>query len=189
MQKTEGLTVEIGADIAPLKAGLLEATRLGQNFGSSLSTAFEDVALRGKTLSEAFSSMALSLARSSLRSAVKPIGSALTGELSGLFSSGMSAFTSASPTITPFAKGGVFDHPTMTSLNGPRLGVIGEAGPEAVLPLTRGSDGRLGVRNEGGGGAPVTVNISTPDAASFAKAESQVAATVARAIERGRRNL
>jgi len=40
-------------------------------------------------------------------------------------------------------------------------GLMGEAGPEAIMPLSRGADGRLGVRTQGGGGTHVTMNIST----------------------------
>ncbi|EPJ0398799.1 phage tail tape measure protein [Providencia rettgeri] len=40
-----------------------------------------------------------------------------------------------SQTLFPFAKGGV-----------PGMGLMGEAGPEAIMPLTRGRDGSLGVR-------------------------------------------
>jgi phage-related minor tail protein len=67
---------------------------------------------------------------------------------------------------------------------------MGEAGPEAVMPLTRGPDGKLGIRSQGGGSAPITVvmNISTPDAQSFRKSQSQVAAEMNRALSRGQRN-
>ena len=67
---------------------------------------------------------------------------------------------------------------------------MGEAGPEAIMPLARGADGKLGVRAGGGGGAvQVTMNISTPDAAGFQRSQSQIAAEMSRAIQRGRRNL
>ena len=68
---------------------------------------------------------------------------------------------------------------------------MGEAGPEAIMPLTRGADGKLGVRAGGGGGGTVqvTMNISTPDAAGFQRSQSQIAAEMNRAIARGRRNL
>ncbi|AUH50984.1 hypothetical protein CXB49_09260 [Chromobacterium sp. ATCC 53434] len=57
-----------------------------------------------------------------------------------------------------FANGGVFDRPTGFAHAG-GLGVLGEAGPEAVMPLTRGSDGRLGVRASGGsGGGDMMIN-------------------------------
>ena len=67
---------------------------------------------------------------------------------------------------------------------------MGEAGPEAIMPLARGADGKLGVRGGAGGGAvTVTMNISTPDAAGFQRSQSQIAADMNRAIQRGRRNL
>jgi phage-related minor tail protein len=64
---------------------------------------------------------------------------------------------------------------------------MGEAGPEAIMPLTRGPDGRLGVaaRGSGGGGGPVVVNISTPDVAGFQRSRGQVSAQLARAVRRG----
>jgi phage-related minor tail protein len=66
---------------------------------------------------------------------------------------------------------------------------MGEAGPEAIIPLARGADGRLGVRAQGGGAVHVTMNVSTPDAASFRRSGAQIAAELARMVERGRRNL
>ena len=67
--------------------------------------------------------------------------------------------------ITPFASGGIFNSPTFFGFGGGRLGVLGEAGPEAVLPLRRGRDGKLGVAAGGGGGGVsinqrITVNAS-----------------------------
>ena len=66
-------------------------------------------------------------------------------------------------------------------------GLMGEAGPEAIMPLARGADGTLGVR--GGGGMNVTVNISTPDVQGFAQSQNQVAAMVSRALTRAQRNM
>ena len=66
---------------------------------------------------------------------------------------------------------------------------MGEAGPEAILPLARGADGRLGVRGGGGRTVNVTMNITTPDAAGFQRSQTQIAAEMSRAIQRGGRNL
>ncbi len=66
-------------------------------------------------------------------------------------------------TAIPFAQGGLVDRPTLFPMaNGMAPGhfvpgVMGEAGPEAVLPLKRLSSGRLGV--EAAGGPQVTVNV------------------------------
>jgi uncharacterized phage infection (PIP) family protein YhgE len=78
------------------------------------------------------------------------------------------AFYSGQP-VQAFANGGVFDRPTAFGMAGGRLGVMGEAGPEAIMPLTRGRDGKLGVRAEGNSStfAPVLnqtfVVSGTPD--------------------------
>ena len=88
--------------------------------------------------------------------------------------------------VTAFADGGIVNAPTLFPLRG-GTGLMGEAGAEAVMPLARGPDGKLGVR--GGGATQVTVNIQTQDAQSFARAQSQVAALMARAVARGQRNL
>ena len=63
--------------------------------------------------------------------------------------------------LIPFASGGVFDSPTAFSFGAGRLGVMGEAGPEAVMPLRRGRDGRLGVAAAGGGSVVIhqTINV------------------------------
>jgi lambda family phage tail tape measure protein len=61
--------------------------------------------------------------------------------------------------IQKFARGGIVDKPTMFPFaNG--IGLMGEAGPEAIMPLRRGRDGRLGVQAANGGGAvSVMVNV------------------------------
>jgi len=53
--------------------------------------------------------------------------------------------------IVPYAKGGYIGRPTMA--------LMGEAGPEAVLPLRRGRGGRLGVETSGTGIGNVVVNV------------------------------
>ncbi len=62
--------------------------------------------------------------------------------------------------IVPYYKGGVVSKPTMFKYGGSRLGIMGEAGPEAILPLQRGRGGRLGVAMQGGG--VTTVNYTGP---------------------------
>lgn len=97
--------------------------------------------------------------------------------------------------IVPFAKGGVFDQPTFFKFrNGGRLkdGVLGEAGPEAILPLKRGADGKLGVVAGSGGGSrntsiqfgDMTVNIQErPDGLTAEDIGSIVQASVAEKLQ------
>ena len=87
--------------------------------------------------------------------------------------------------VLQFAGGGVVNSPTLFPMRG-GLGLMGEAGPEAIMPLARGRDGKLGVR---GGGSNITVNISTPDIENFRRARTQVAADIARAVSFGSRGL
>jgi lambda family phage tail tape measure protein len=61
--------------------------------------------------------------------------------------------------IQKFARGGIVDKPTMFPF-AKGIGLMGEAGPEGILPLSRGRDGRLGVQaTNGGGGVSVVVNV------------------------------
>lgn len=63
--------------------------------------------------------------------------------------------------IQPFAMGGIVDQPTLfrfASGGAGNLGLMGEAGPEAIMPLKRGRDGKLGVAG-GGGETNITVNV------------------------------
>jgi phage-related minor tail protein len=74
--------------------------------------------------------------------------------------------------FTESAKGNVFDSPALSAYSGTTVtrptifpfakgvGLMGEAGPEAVLPLKRGADGKLGIQGSGGGGFNQTVNIT-----------------------------
>ena len=58
--------------------------------------------------------------------------------------------------VMAFAGGGVVDSPHVFPMAG-GAGLMGEAGPEGILPLGRDSQGRLGVRSSGGGGVNINV--------------------------------
>ena len=61
--------------------------------------------------------------------------------------------------IVPYRKGGVVNSPTYFKYGGSNLGIMGEAGPEAIMPLKRGRGGKLGVIAQGGGAGNITVNV------------------------------
>jgi hypothetical protein len=54
--------------------------------------------------------------------------------------------------VVPYADGGVVGGPTYFPMNDGRTGLMGEAGPEAIMPLKRGKNGKLGVQADGGSG-------------------------------------
>ena len=59
--------------------------------------------------------------------------------------------------IVPYAYGGIVNKPTLFPMaNG--MGLMGEAGPEAIMPLKRGANGKLGVQSSGGVGN-IVVNV------------------------------
>ncbi len=168
-----------------------EATSMSRSLSSSLRQAFEGVIFDGESLSDALMSVGRGLSGAVLNQALAPVqssvGSALQSALSGLlgFANG-GAFVGGR--VSAFAQGGVIDRPTTFPMRG-GTGLMGEAGPEAIMPLARGADGRLGVRGGGGGSVNVTMNVTSPDVAGFQKSRTQVAAEMSRAIQRGRRNL
>jgi len=188
---TPTLTVTIDADTRPLEAQLAEVSKAGARFSNALSQSFVDLALKGRSFGDVLRSLALRLSELALKAAFKPltdsIGNALAGLVGGAAFARGGVIRQGLP--VPFAQGGIIASPVTFPLAGNRLGLAGERGPEAILPLARGSDGRLGVRADGGAGIAVTVNISTPDVESFRRSETQLAALLARAVAQGQRNL
>lgn len=185
VDNNDGIYVVIGGDIAPLRSALADASRLSNRFANDLTRAFTDASLKGKALSEVLRSLAFSLSQNTLEAALAPISRAFGDSLTRLL--GGAGLVPSLP--VPFARGGVISSPVTFPLSGQR-GLAGEAGPEAILPLARGRDGRLGVRTDGG--APslnVTFNVTTQDAESFRRSEGQIAAMLSRVVGRGQRNL
>lgn len=184
--------VRITADTSDLEEKLQSASRLGQRFSNALGSAFADVAIRGKSVGDVLKSLALNLSQLTLKAALQPltsgVGSLLQGLVSGIVPHAKGGVISQGAPM-PFANGGVISSPITFPLSGNALGLAGEKGPEAIMPLTRGSDGRLGVVAQGGGGSGITINISTPDIESFNRSQTQIAALVARAASAGQRNL
>ncbi|KAB1076933.1 phage tail tape measure protein [Methylobacterium soli] len=171
--------------------------RLAQKFGQSLSGALTRNLGAGRQLESVLGSLGTKLAGLAVKAALRPVKQGITSLVNGLLSTTAlgdeTAFARGgvigNGRVRPFAEGGIVAAPTYFPMQG-GTGLMGEAGPEAILPLRRGSDGRLGVA-AGSGGRPVsvTVNIATPDLTGFRRSEAQVAASLARAVARGQRAL
>ena len=141
-----------------------------EGFGRDAAGAIIDFALTGKSsFSDMVESMLADIAKMLIyQNVTKP----LAGHIGNIFgpvkanadggvysSAGLSAYSGqvvSSPTIFPFAKG---------------VGLMGEAGPEAILPLKRGSDGKLGV-SAGASGVQVNVTINNQTGADVQQSSS-----------------
>lgn len=113
------------------------------NFGD----AFLAIGEGTKTVEEAFRDMAAEIIKELYRVlVVKKMVAAATSFFGfadgGVFSNG---------NVVPFANGGVVGGPTYFPMSGGRTGLMGEAGPEAIMPLKRGKNGKLGVEASGQG--------------------------------------
>ena len=181
----EDVTVSIRADTAPFESALANLEKLSESFGSQIAGALKSAAISGREFDDVLRRIGLNLAGMALEQGLKPLQS-LAGSLFSSLLGGLLPFAKGG--VVPFASGGVVSAPTYFPAAG-GLGVMGEAGPEAILPLRRGADGSLGVA--AGGAAPVSVvfNVATQDAASFRKSEAQITGMLARAVSRGSRTL
>ena len=159
---------------------------------SQITRAFNNLIADGDKLSDVLRNLGLSIADMTFQAAIKPIANQIGGGISGVIN-GLLGFADGGAfsqgKVMPFARGGVVSSPVTFPMRG-GTGLMGEAGPEAIMPLARGADGKLGVRSGGGGGRAVNVvmNIQTPDAAGFQRSQSQIAAQMSRALARGQRN-
>ena len=101
--------------------------------------------------------------------------------ISAIFSAKGNVFDQSG--VTAFAKGGVVGGPTVFPFaNG--IGLMGEAGPEAIMPLSRGADGKLGVVAANGNSAPkVTINnYSGQEATASSDSAGNIVVEIGRAI-------
>ncbi len=114
-------------------------------------------------------------------------------QITGMISSGIDSFmgfnASASANgnvfsngnLVPYADGGIVGSPTTFPMTGGRTGLMGEAGPEAIMPLKRGKNGKLGVETSGGSG-DITIHQNFNFTANGDESVKQIIAQQAPAI-------
>lgn len=184
LRRMRGSLAATGADVANLEKGLSRGLR----------RAFDGVVFDGLKLSDALQQVAGTMARSTYNAALTPITRHVGGMVSdgvGQLMQGILPFAAGAPfsqgRVMPFANGGIVSGATPFGMRG-GMGVMGEAGPEAIMPLARGPDGKLGVRSDAQARPSVIINISTPDVAGFRRSQNQIATQMSRALSRGARN-
>jgi lambda family phage tail tape measure protein len=151
------------------------------NAFSGMEDAVANFAITGKL---SFSDFTKSILADMARIATRQAASSIFSSIASAFGGGGASFgSSIGAAITANAKGGVYDSPSLSSFSNqvhdkPQMfafakgaGIFAEAGPEAIMPLTRTAGGELGVRALGGGGSgggggntynfPVSVSVQT----------------------------
>ncbi|MEM6371508.1 MAG: phage tail tape measure protein [Pseudomonadota bacterium] len=177
-----------------LSATNKDVATLEKGMSRGLRKAFDGLVFDGLSLSDALDTVANSMINATYNAAIKPV----TDHFGGLLASGVSSlvsgvlpFADGAPfsqgRVMPFASGGIVSSATPFGMRG-GMGVMGEAGPEAFMPLARGLDGKLGVKGGGGASTSVVMNITTPDVQGFARSQNQIAAQMNRALGRANRN-
>lgn len=175
------LPQSFAAGLDGVSSQLTEINALSDSVARSLSNAFRGAITDGKSFNSLLGSIAKSFTDIALKAALRPLGNLVSGAIGSLF-------TATNPTlggVKAFAKGGVIAAPTYFPMSG-GTGLAGEAGPEAIMPLTRGSDGSLGVASSGRA-LTVNFNVTATDAKSFTASEAEVSAMLLRAVRRGSR--
>ena len=140
VKETKAATVELDNATDKYKITLDQVKDVLAN---QITSAIEGLIDGTKSLGESLSGLLKTFASMFLRSGVGSLFSQIFPSAKG------NVF--AQNGIVPYAKGGYIGRPTMA--------LMGEAGPEAVLPLRRGRGGRLGVETSGGGVGNVVVNV------------------------------
>lgn len=139
-----------------------------ENMGNKAADTFAELLVTGKgSFTDLINSWLKDITRLQAKKMMDPITKGATDWLGDLFGGGfykyggaaldvgnMSANGNAfdSHGVMPFANGGIVTRPTLFPF-AKGIGLMGEAGPEAIMPLTRGANGKLGVQASGGGSA------------------------------------
>lgn len=193
-------------EIKRLQEQQKKSQELAQVIGDAFSNSFEGIVSGTMTVKDAFKNMARDIVAYLfkvlvIQRMIQGIGGALSkssntavagiGDALSNYSANGNAFSRGN--LVPFANGGVVGAPTTFGMSGGRTGLMGEAGPEAIMPLKRGKDGKLGVAAEGGATTVVNnINVSGSDPsavrAEVAKLMPQITnATKAAVIDARRR--
>lgn len=156
---TDGITRSITKRIATYQNEAVLMEGFFNTAFDSMETTLADWIYSGELSFESFvETVGKALAKLAVQMIIlKPLMSGLTGTSLGSFFGFANGGVFNRGSITPYASGGVVSSPTLFPMRS-GAGLMGEAGPEAIMPLTKLPSGRLGVETTGGGGNIVMQN-------------------------------
>jgi hypothetical protein len=159
---------------------------VARDLGFTFTSAFEDAIIRGRRLSEVLRGILQDIARILIRRTItEPVSGWILGQLGGIFGSARgNVFVGGN--IVPFARGGIITQPTVFPL-ARGIGLMGEAGPEAIMPLRRTRGGRLGVEAASAGMPAVqqTINVTVQGGAGELDDQQRLAREIGRLARAG----
>ena len=140
---------------------------LADTISGAMGDAFMSIIDGTKSAGDAFKDMAKLIISELFKIlVVEKMVKSISGAISGAFGGGTplpsadgNVFSGGSH-VQAYANGGVVGGPTYFPMSGGKTGLMGEAGPEAIMPLKRGSNGKLGVQMEGGATTTVVQNFN-----------------------------
>lgn len=183
-QTTQAWRDSLAGGLAGMQEGLSSETRrasaASREIGRTLSGHFEDAIVEGKELRDVVRGLAQDLLQVAVRRAGRqPLQEGLSGLMDSMIGS---------------LFGGLFGRQAGGSINPKQAYLVGEHGPEIVVPKlpSRVVPQTFHARRNGNAAAaPVQISfqVSSPDVEGFRRSESQITAMLARSLSRGNRNL
>ena len=149
-----------------LKEAKAQQEQVASMIANQMGDAFMSIVDGTKSVKDAFKDMARAIIKELYQIyVIKKITGFIEGAIGSAFPSISAAEANGGAwqggsKIQAYADGGVVGGPTMFPMSGGKTGLMGEAGPEAIMPLKRGANGKLGVQMEGGGSVTVVNNFS-----------------------------
>jgi TP901 family phage tail tape measure protein len=151
-----------------------------EQMAQTMTRGIMDVVKGAQSMQEAFAGVILQLVEMIIQAMIYKMimGMLPGGAVGGIPAAQNGMVLSGGQQMQNYAVGGVVNSPTLFPMASGNVGLMAEAGAEAIMPLTRMPDGKLGVSSQGEGGATknviVNMNITTDDADSFRKSKKQV---------------
>jgi hypothetical protein len=131
-----------------LKEGLSEVDQTAKNLEKTFSDTMVSIITGSESAGEAVSRLLLTLAEMALSSAFQSFFSGAFDPISWLFTPSANGNVFYGGSVVPYQQGGIVNGASYFPMTNGSTGLMGEAGPEAIMPLSRDASGRLGVKSE-----------------------------------------